>query len=117
MKRLVRVAEWPFDFRQLLCDIWDDELHIHTDLPEFLLVEKRDIRIHREEVLECIHDSWTHCDFKKGCEFTNHVVNPNVEIPPLIVSHSFLRDGYHRVFAMFLCGIDEWEVIDLDHYR
>lgn len=110
-------TDWPQDFCVLLADlIWEETNWGDIDSLPDLVPELRSVATYRDEVLQ----NWDHYDlrdFEKVRAFLDSLCNDRESIPPLIVSGDFLRDGYHRVSAMFLAGIDSWPVIDLDQIQ
>lgn len=113
---IVSVDTFPQDFQQLLSDLWLEsrfQTGCETWLPPEVAVFPADVDEFRQEVLEnCGH--FTMRDWQQVNEFTT-AIPQGVKLPPLICEGPFLRDGYHRVTACYLLGMETFPAIDISN--
>lgn len=101
----------PQDFQQLLLDLGIDD--------EVVTARIGKPSNHFSELNEITFDSWGAEDIGKANEYIDIMASSGVDaFPPLIADceAGLLRDGYHRLHAMRMLGINEcWFIYLQEH--
>lgn len=110
-----RVEAFSDDFQVLLQDFWWDVLY--TTLPARINSYLEPVAQYRQEVLE-VQADFELRDWQIVMEMATLLRSKTAgsELPPLLAEGAILRDGYHRVTAFYLTGVEFWQVIDMERH-
>jgi len=115
---LMRVSRFPEDFQQLLMQLFEDgdAFSVSVPLPARIRVHQANVADHIEE-FEANLDDWTWADHSTVAEYS-HAMRQGEVFPPLVAEspRGLLRDGYHRLGACRLLGVQHVPMIYLCDY-